>query len=332
MSKFNAVQCLDIYLEDLERRNYSKATIKGYRHSIKNFIRYLSIRDLSLHDTELKDILDYHTEVKQKTNKIGKPVSINYKTSLMRDLRLFFRYLKRKRLILIDPTEGLPQMKTQKVLPKGVMSKDEIDLLLAAPKVNTLYGFRDRTIMEVAYSTGLRTAECARLTIHDIDFKEGILRVNQGKGKKDRVVPIGEVAMNHVKEYLEKIRPKLNRKNNPYALFLAASGEPLNRNRVSAVVSKYLKKLKMRPELSFYAFRRTCGTEMLRGGSSIRYVQEMLGHEHINTTELYVKVLPMELKEIHDKAHPRARIKTGDFPIFEPEKLRGGEAVFFRKS
>ena len=325
MSDLSPAQALQIYAEDMTRRNYASSTIKGYGFYVERFFLFLSSRGITdLASVTLQTILDYHRALDNFISYKRKPLSEHTKESSIRTVRRFFRFLKRKDLILLDPTAGLPPIHAPDRFPRCIMTRSEIERLLSQPNTKTLTGFRDRAIMETLYSTGIRRQELTALTVYDIDFSNGLLRVNQGKGKKDRVVPIGKVAVKYVKEYLENVRPKLANGRAGNALFVNYKGLALRPNALGTLIRSHVRRSGIEKPISCHTFRHTCATEMLKGGSNIRYVQEMLGHAHIVTTQIYTRVVPIDLKKAHRKSHPRERKRNKDVPSFSC----GGRPLF----
>ncbi len=318
-------QMLRIYTQDMTRRNYSPATIKHYAYYAERFFAFLSSRGIDdLASVTLQTILDYHKALDNFISYKRKPLSDHSKESCIRTVRRFFRFLKRKDLVLIDPAAGIPPIHEPDRFPRCIMTRNEVERLLSQPNLKTLTGFRDRTIMETLYSTGIRSKELISLTVYDTNFSTGLLRVNQGKGKKDRIVPIGKVAAGYVREYMKNVRPKMAKGRAGSALFVNFKGLPLRTNALSGIIRRNVRRSGIEKPISCHTFRHTCATEMLKGGSNIRYVQEMLGHEHIKTTQIYTRVVPLDLKKAHSKSHPRERKRNKDVPAFNCD----GKLVF----
>lgn len=306
-----------LFLENLKKRNYSPKTLIKYQNDLNKFLEYLHIkriRDITSVTTDT--ILDYRQYLESHRKYNGKPYAETTKISLIRSLIHFFRFLKGKGYILLDPMESFPAIKKPKSLPRVIMTKKEVEHLLKQPDIKKPCGYRDRTIMEVLYSTGIRRQELIDLTTYDLDFFTGLLRVNQGKGKKDRVVPIGKIAVSFVKRYIQEIRPIFLKKTNTQILFLTLSGRPLPYATLGCIIYEHVKKAGFKKQITCHTFRHTCATEMLKGGCSIRYVQEMLGHADINSTQIYTKVLPLDLKRVHQRTHPREQLKENIFSPF----------------
>lgn len=317
MSNLTPEQYFQRFYISLTRRNYSKDTLALYRHCTDKFFDYLTNHtNTDLRSVTRQTIMDYWQYLKDYRNEDDRPYSEATIHSSIKSLRQFFKYLKKQDIILLDPTQGLPIMHAQKNIPGNIMTKEEVKNILDRPDPDTLLGFRDRAILETLYSTGIRRTELTNLTIYDVDITAGLVRIIQGKGKKDRVVPIGKVALNYVKEYLAMVRPKLQKRSDVKALFLNRYGQALRPANVNLIVIKYTKKANIKKRIGPHAFRHTCATEMLKGGSSVRHVQAMLGHAHIKTTQIYTRVVPLDLKKMHQKTHPREWLKKKEIIPF----------------
>ena len=272
-------------------------------------------------DVVLQDLLDFHAMLRQKRRKLtGESVSAGYCNAHLYALRGYYRFLFETGRVLVNPCADLPPLRCPKPLPKGVLTAAEAIKLLQQPDVLTLFGFRDRTILELLYSTGLRGLEVCRLTIYDIDLDDRTLTVRKGKGGKDRIVPIGRVACNYIREYLANVRPKMmTRMSSPEAverLFFSQRRRPLHPQMLYYMVRQNRQKAGLPRNTSTHSLRHTCATEMLRGGASIRHVQEMLGHSQITTTQIYTRVVPLDLKKVHQKTSPSERRKMIEAPVF----------------
>jgi len=268
---------------------------------------------------------EYQKHITKRGKANGHPYSKASVAASNTTIRTFFRLLRREGLVLGNPSDGLTPVKIGDNSPNAVFTRHEMDRILAGPHIRTAAGFRDRAILEVLYSTGVRRAELLSLGIYDIDFDQGLAHVH-GKGAKDRVIPIGRAAARYVREYLHKIRPKVADGEAGNVLFLTMQGRPMSTGRLSSLVAHYLRVAGVRRKASCHAFRRTCATEMLRGGADVRYVQEMLGHAHIQTTQRYTKIVPVDLQDAVKKAHPSERGRKKEIEAFEAD----GRARFYR--
>jgi integrase/recombinase XerD len=189
-----------------------------------------------------------------------------------------------------------------------VLTVAEVERILAVPVQSDALGLRDRAMMEVLYATGVRRTELSRLRVDDVDVERMTLMVRQGKGKKDRVVPLGERAMAWVRRYLDHVRPELVTSETEHGLFVGTLGEPMCPGWVTERVRRYVEKSGIGKKGACHLFRHTMATLMLEGGADVRYVQEMLGHATIETTQLYTQVSIQKLREVHAATHPGARL------------------------
>ena len=222
-------------------------------------------------------------------------------------VKSFFRYLAKTNQVLYDPTADIELPKRKKNIPKDIMTKKEIMKILAQPNPDTAVGLRDKAILELLYSTGIRNQEIRQLTVYDADTTNNDVRINQGKGKKDRVVPLGEIAGNYIDEYINHSRPKLLNNQDTNILFITLNGKAINHTNLIWMVRKYAKKAKIEKHITPHSFRHTCATHLLKNRASLRHIQELLGHSSIETTQIYTRVDITDLKRAHKKYHTRER-------------------------
>ena len=184
-----------------------------------------------------------------------------------------------------------------------------VERVLAEPNIAEALGVRDRAILETLYSTGIRRKEVAQLTVFDLDTERGTLMVRQGKGKKDRMVPIGERAVSWIQRYQQEVRPGLVAPPDPGTLFLTPEGDGVSCAWLTERVTGYVKAAGTGKTGSCHLFRHTCATLMLEGGADVRYIQEMLGHAELSTTQIYTRVSIRRLKAVHALTHPSAKLE-----------------------
>lgn len=208
---------------------------------------------------------------------------------------------------------GIDLPKWERRLPKHVLTAGEADTVLNQADVGTPLGIRDRALLETLYSTGIRRMELASLKLYDLDTERGTIMVRQGKGKKDRMVPVGGRAVAWIEKYLAEVRAELVREPDEGWLWLNAIGEKIIPSGVGEIVRDYVSAAKLGKTGSCHLFRHTMATLMLEGGADIRYIQAMLGHAKLDTTEIYTQVSIRKLKEIHSATHP-ARLERQDLP------------------
>ncbi|MFA5199733.1 MAG: tyrosine recombinase XerC [Candidatus Omnitrophota bacterium] len=274
-------------------KNYSPHTITNYKIDLSGFNKFAAGCQLEHIDYLL--LRKYLAVLKEKNfgnRTVGRKLSA---------LRSFFRFLTREGYIKINPILMLSSPKLEKHLP-SYMSEEEVYKLIEsafAKNEKDLLGLRDRAILEAFYSSGLRISELAGLNLDDIDFISGIIKV-RGKGKKERIVPIGETALVAIKKYLDK------RKKQTDATFLNNNNRRITTRGVRYVLARYLKTAGIKPGVSAHTFRHSFATHLLNRGADLRTVQELLGHANLSTTQIYTHLTTEKIKSVYDKAHPHA--------------------------
>jgi integrase/recombinase XerD len=298
------------FVRSMKIRNLSKQTIKGALWRLGKFLDYLEAQGITRIDGITKDVVrTYQVELYQSINKKGSPNTISYQNTMLSAVKQFLHFLKEHDHIVSDPARDIRFAKEPKRLPRGVLTPSEARKILHAPDTKSVIGYRDRTILEVLYSTGIRKDEINNLTIADVDYTDGFLRVNDGKGKKDRVVPLGRIACRYLENYIETVRPELIRDPYNNHLFLSLRGNKLSKNVVWELIKNYAKAARIKKNVHPHTFRHTCATAMLKNKADLRVIQELLGHASLNSTQIYTHISITDLKEIHKKCHPRERDK-----------------------
>jgi integrase/recombinase XerD len=302
---------IESYIDSLIALNMAKKSIASYYQHLNLFERYC--KEQGKHDFKeltLEDLREYHKYLMTLPGKRGakemSPETIHLK---MRVVKVFFEYLEKQGVLLVNPAErlDLPDLKDR--LPKDILSEKEIMDILSLPNLNTVLGLRNKALLELLYSTALRRSECAGLKVLDVDTDGGYVRVNQGKGRKDRVVPLGKQACDAVKEYKLKARPVLAEGVETDCLFMGLYKKPMDGNAINSIVQRYGKKAKIKTPVCVHTFRRTAATHMLRGNANPLYIQRLLGHSTGWTLRKYVKVSAKDIKDAHEKTHPQERGK-----------------------
>jgi len=236
----------------------------------------------------------------------GKPASLARKLAAIRS---FYRYLMRRRLVSRNPVDGMRTPKQPKLLPR-VLTKDDADALMNFPAGQTVGALRDRALLETLYSTGARVAEVVALDIDDVRESDGLVRL-QGKGSKERIVPIGEVALDAIRRYRQSLPPRFIRASQ--GVFCNRRGGRLTSRSVARIVTKYSSRL-AGGAVSPHALRHSFATHLLDEGADLRSIQEMLGHASLSTTQRYTHVATDQLLAVYDRAHPRAGRSSEDRP------------------
>lgn len=289
----------------LQVRNYSDSTIKVQSRNLSHFLLWAKERSLIKPEQITKPIIErYQKFLFRYRDEKGKALAFTTQKLRLTQLRGFFRYLCKKNFISYNPAYDLELPKAPRKLPRSYLSVEEAEKVLSIPDTRTELGIRDRAILETFYSTGIRRGELVNLSIYDISRDLGYLLIREGKGGKDRVVPIGERALQWIDKYLLDVRPRLAPTPDEGSLFLMISGDGFKRDILSNLVRKYIDDAKLGKSGSCHMFRHTFATVMLESGADIRYIQKMMGHANLDATEIYTHVAIKKLKQVHERMHP----------------------------
>lgn len=306
--KSDLSQWTERYREHLTLLNYSSETIRAHTFHLSRFFAYL--RENGIHDiaSVTKEMIrDYQTHLYEELNRRGEPNSVGTQNNALKAIKGFFRFLSTEDYLVGDPAREISYAREPRRLPRSILTQSEARKILHAPDTKTALGYRDRTILEVLYSSAIRRKELSTLMLQDVDTEGGYLRINQGKGKKDRVVPIGKIASRYLHNYITSVRPTLIRRPYQNHLFLSLTGNKLHQNTIGVIVSHCVRKARIKKKVSPHTFRHTCATLMLRNKANIRHIQELLGHASLDSTQVYASVSITDLKEVHSKCHPREK-------------------------
>lgn len=307
MSTFDDL--LFAFREHLRVKSYSPASIATYTDYLRGFFAYLA--EIGVKDAKrvTRDHLEaYRLRLAEHRVCGDRGYSVSTLCLKIRAVRRLFEYLEAMNRILVNPAETFKEPKKETRLPRVVLTAKETRRILDAPDLSFEIGIRDRAMMEVFYSTGIRLGELLRLTIFDCDLQGGLLRVNNGKGAKDRVVPLGRYAVKFLQTYLAKVRPRYTSgKRSERRLFVGRLGAPLSQQAVQKMVRNYARAAGIRKKVTPHTFRHTFATELVRNGAEITAVQKMLGHADLSVTQLYTHVAGVEVKKTHRLSHPRER-------------------------
>ena len=282
-------------------KGLSANTVEAYHRDLMKFDVFAKKRKLTLEGVSRDDLVDFLAGL-YRENLESRTVARHLVT-----LRNFFRFAQIQDLIATDPTINLESPKIRRSLP-GYLKLEDVERLLNQPDPKTAMGVRDRAMLEVLYSTGLRVSELVSLKIGDLDHKVGCVRTI-GKGDKERIVPVGRKALAMVEKYLQEARPELLKKaklSQSHALFVNRRGTSLSRVGVWKILSAYGRRAGLRVGLTPHMLRHSFATHLLERGADLRSVQLMLGHADISTTQIYTHVVEERLKQIYKAHHPRA--------------------------
>jgi integrase/recombinase XerD len=293
------------HLEWLLVTGYSKDTIRTRRIALKRFIAWCDERALRDPKDITKPILErYQRHLFYYRKPDGRPISLGGQLGYLAPIKLFFKWLTRENHILYNPASEMQLPRQPKHLPRNILSIQEVEAILAEADAKTPQTLRDRALLETLYSTGLRRMELPGLCIYDVDLTRRLVNVREGKGGRDRVIPIGQRAAAWVDKYLIESRPQLMVADHEY-LFVNDYGEPASPVFVAAKVKRYMMFASVEKKTgSCHLLRHAMATHMLDNGADIRFIQAMLGHADISTTQIYTHVAIDKLREIHDATHP----------------------------
>lgn len=292
------------YLDQLRARNYAMQTVEFKRVALERFIAWCAERGI-VRVTEVTRpvLMRYQRHLYHATTRGGRPLSAAGQANRLQAVRGFFRFLTRENVLLYNPASELELPKLEKRLPKDILTATEAEQVLSQPDITQPLGIRDRAILEVLYSTGMRRQELIDLERQHLDHERGIVAIRQGKGKRDRFIPIGERAVAWIAKYLADVRPELEMRDTA-TLFLDEAGQKLDPHRVSRAVRSYVERSGVDKKGRCHLFRHTMATLMLENGADIRFIQQMLGHALLSTTEIYTHVSILKLKAVHTLTHP----------------------------
>ena len=296
-------------------KNMSENTHRNYMSDLRQFFEFLKDQNLCVGKTGEKiDVTRIdHVVIRAYLAELYKR---NKKTSIARKLaalRSFFRFLIREKGLSLNPAASIFTPKQEKHIP-SFLPVDDMFRLVEQPSFSDTLGLRDKAILEVLYSCGMRVSELVGLNIDDVDFNMGIVKV-RGKGKKERIVPIGKKALEALEDYMrerEALRKKSPSESNDSPIFLNYRGGRLTSRSVGRIVKKYTFECGVMRDISPHSIRHTFATHLLDAGADLRAIQELLGHESLKTTQKYTHISIDKLTQIYDKAHPRSTIGGND--------------------
>ncbi|MFQ5923719.1 MAG: tyrosine-type recombinase/integrase [Anaerolineales bacterium] len=252
------------------------------------------------------DVVSFALELKTMPSRRGTSLSSSSQSHWLTVIRNFFHFLVNNRLVLSNPARDLSLPRRQR-LPRAILSEAQAERLMSTPSEKTLLGRRDRAILETFYGTGIRLGELLRLDLADVNLSDGRLLIRDGKGRKDRVVPLTGQAAKALACYLKEVRPELGRDPLEPAVFLSLRGARMSGKRVNVLVKNHARAADILLNVTPHTMRHTCATHLLKGGADVRQVQELLGHRQLRTTALYTRVEVSDLRKVLERCHPREK-------------------------
>jgi integrase/recombinase XerD len=304
---------------------YSEDTVRARRISLRRFIRWCDERGLADPKDITQPILErYQRYLFYYRNADGQPMTLGSQGGYLAPLKTLFKWLTREHRILYNPASELQLPKRPKHLPRTILSVQEVEAILAEADPGSAQGLRDRAMLETLYSTGLRRMELVALALYDIDLNRRVVFVREGKGRRDRVIPIGARAVAWIEKYLTEARPQLLVVESE-ALFVNDYGEAMLPAYLADKVKRYMEFAGIHKQGACHLFRHACATHMLDNGADTRFIQAMLGHADLATTQIYTHVSIEKLKEIHAATHPARLQRAGDDNAQTRKEDVGGE-------
>ena len=316
---------IERFIEYQQGINRTESTLKRHRTSLKHWTDYLN--ELKAENTATGGInlaavtsqvaAGYPAWLYQAKSRYRRPFALKSQIIILNSVQVFFKYLLKTGQILSNPVEVIQLPREPKKLPGTILSSKEMKRLLAQPDTETVLGFRDRTIYEVLYSTGLRISELIGMRVQDLNLSEQTLFIPESKNFKDRYAPLGATACRYLAEYLDRVRPLLLRSSADSAplreiVFLSRLGRSLHKTSVFKKLKIYGQRAAIEKNLTVHVFRHTLATDMLRRGADLRQIQELLGHRNLKTTQIYTHIVKGELKRMQAHCHPREQVDLPD--------------------
>ncbi len=280
-------------------KGLARNTLESYRRDLQKFFKYIKKKKINFPaEIDRKLITGYLLNLKDE-GRAPSTISRN-----VASIRSFFNFLVQEDLLEDNPAQLVKAPRIDKKLPR-VLTTKEVDRLLCQPRGDSQVGLRDKAMLELLYASGIRVSELVSLNVADFSPEVGYLRC-RGKGMKERIVPIGSVAVNFVREYLHNCRQKMLKRNEEKALFLNHHGRRLTRQGFWKILKKYARQSNINGEITPHTLRHSFATHLIENGADLRSVQEMLGHSDISTTQIYTQITRRKIREVYDKTHPRA--------------------------
>lgn len=293
------------YLEHLRHLHYRETTITGRFNALRVFLEWAHERGLDEPQQITRSILEsYRRYLYHWRKQNGQPLSVTCQCQRLQAVQYLFRWLYREYAIEADPAAHLEMPRLEKTLPHEVFTRKEIATIMNTPDTSDLLGVRDRAILELLYSSGIRRSECARLELRDLKHEQKTLHLRQTKSRRDRFVPVGKRAMQWLERYLGCVRPQLLLSAAQPALFITSYGEAFNVEVLGRIIRRYVKQSGVPKKGGSHMLRHSCATHMLEAGADIRFIQQLLGHANLNTTSIYTEVNIKTLQVVHARTHP----------------------------
>lgn len=293
------------YLEHLRVAGYSPVSVRTRHYQLARFNAWCEERSLTRAvEVTKRAIEQYQHSLFHYRQKTGEPLSKKSQNGLVSAVLVLFKWLEKQRLILNNPGSSIELPRFQRRLPHPALTISEVDQVLNSIDITNPFGLRDRAMLELAYSTGMRRTELAHLRVHDIDTERELILVKKGKGDKERMVPVGARALAWLDRYLLEVRPFLAPDPDAGVVFLSRFGTAMSPPVLTQIARKRVEASGLDKAGALHILRHSAATSMLEAGADIRIIQELLGHAYLSSTQIYTKVTIQKLKEVHAKTHP----------------------------
>lgn len=299
------------YPDQLRARHYSETTLDAKGRYLRYFAAWCGDRGIRRPAEVTLPLVERYQRwlFHYRKPKTGEPLSVHSQRSYLAAIRPFFKWLVQQRFLLANPASELVIPRRIKHLPRDILTAEEAERVLGMPDLADPLGVRDRVILETFYATAIRRVELVRLLLQDLDLGRGAAIIQEGKGGKQRAVPLGERCQAWIEKYLREVRPRLAVEPDGGTLFLNNLGEPFSLNGMTQLVRDYVVSSEVGKKGACHLFRHTAATLMLEGGANVRYIQELLGHADLETTEIYTHVTIDKLQAVHRLTHPGAQLR-----------------------
>jgi integrase/recombinase XerD len=316
------------HLKALRTKNYSEWTVRNRLVHIGFFIEWAQERGLREPLEVTRPVLErYQRHLFYYRKKNGDPLTFRSQHSRLVPLRVWFKWMTRQNYILHNPASEIDLPRLGRTLPKNIPTPQEVEQIMMQPDIHDPIGLRDRAILELLYSSGPRRLEIINLKLYDLQLDRGLIVIREGKGGKDRYTPVSERATAWIEKYVREARPQIAIEPDDLTVFLTAQGEPFSRDHLTWTVRVQIVAAKIGKVGACHLMRHAMATHMLEGGADIRFIQQMLGHEDIKTTQIYTHVALRALQQVHAATHPAAFLDMSKAPTLRKESPQRSDSA-----
>jgi len=296
------------YVRHVESIGQSWYTVRNVKAALKRFARFLHTLDIRKIEDVNREVLEsYQHELCFDTGINGRRLSVRSQAKLLGVVKGFTRFIKKRHYFVTDPGNAIRLPKKPRQLLRVILTNEEVRRIILSPDTTTNCGYRDRIVLELLYDTAIRRSELSSIQIEHMDLEGGYINIH-GKGGRQRVVPVSKRVCDLIINYIQMVRPQCIAVKDSGHLILNRFGNQMGPNGIWAIVKRHAKKAGIRKNVSTHTFRHTCATHMMKNGAPVRHIQELLGHESLESTQIYIRVTINDLKRVHKKFHPGNRL------------------------